>query len=210
MSRSLKILVGVVVVALCIGAPVAFAVHMQAQTRNFAVVQDGVLYRSGQITMFGLKNLLHEYRIRTVVTLRGPASEGEPAPDQAEEDYCLAEEINYVRLPPAHWESTLGPPPVEPNVETFRQVMSDPANYPVLIHCFAGIHRTGAYCAVYHMEHDHWSNDQAVHDLIAHGYYNLPEEKDILGYLRNYQPTWERKQGTPPRSAVIHWTQGRN
>ena len=51
-------------------APVAYAFHMQAQTRNFRIVKDGVLYRSGQITLFGLKNLLHDYGIRTVVTLR--------------------------------------------------------------------------------------------------------------------------------------------
>ena len=62
--------------------------------------------------------------------------------------------------------------------------MSDPANYPVLVHCFAGIHRTGAYCAIYRMEFDHWTNDRAIDELKAHGYYNLPEEKDILGYLR--------------------------
>ncbi len=194
MSRTVGTLVGVVAVLLCIGGPVAFAVHMQAQTRSFAVVKDGVLYRSGQLTLFGLKNLLHEYRIRTVVTLRGPAVEGETAPDQAEEDYCNAEEINYVRLPPAHWESAEGPPPVEENVERFRAVMSDPANYPVLIHCFAGIHRTGAYCAIYHMEFDHWSNERAIDDLIAHGYTNLPEEEDIWGYLQDYRPTWKNKQ----------------
>ena len=194
MSRTVGTLVGVVAVLLCIGGPVAFAVHMQAQTRNFCVVKDGVLYRSGQLTIFGLKNLLHEYRIRTVITLRGPAVEGEAAPDLAEEKYCDAEEINYVRLPPAHWESAEGPPPVEENVERFRTVMSDPANYPVLIHCFAGIHRTGAYCAIYHMEQDHWSNDRAIDDLMAHGYYNLAGDEDICGYLHNYRPTWKGKQ----------------
>ena len=72
--------------------------------------------------------------------------------------------------------------------------MSDPANYPVLIHCFAGIHRTGAYCAIYHIEQDHWSNDRAIDDLMAHGYYNLAGEEDICGYLHNYRPTWKGKQ----------------
>ena len=201
MSRTFGTLAGVVAVGLCIGGPVAFAVHMQAQTRSFAVVKEGVLYRSGQVTLFGLKNLLHEYRIRTVVTLRGATVEGEPDPDQAEADFCNAEEINYVRLPPAHWESAEGPPPVEPNVARFRAVMSDPANYPVLIHCFAGIHRTGAYCAIYRMEFDRWTNDQAIDELMAHGYYNLPKEEDIRGYLRNYQPTWKGKQDATARRA---------
>ena len=111
MPRFPKVLVGVVAVLLCIGAPVAFALHMQSETRNFRVVKDGVLYRSGQTTLFGLKNLLHEYRIRTVVSLRDSRTPGEPPSDQAEEDYCKAEEINYVRLAPACFASDDGAPP---------------------------------------------------------------------------------------------------
>jgi len=195
MRRTLATLTGAVAVLLGIGAPVAFALHMQAQARNFQIVKDGVLYRSGQTTLFGLKNLIHEYGIRTVVTLRDAPAAGEAPPDLAEEQYCLSEEINYVRIPPRHWESADGPPPVEEGVEKFRDVMRDPANYPVLVHCFAGTHRTGAYCEIYHMEFDHWSNSQAIDDLIAHGYYNLQEEKDILGYLTNYKPTWKGERG---------------
>ena len=41
-------------------------------------------------------------------------------------------------------------------------VMADPGNYPVLVHCFAGIHRTGAYCAVYRMEFERWDNADAM------------------------------------------------
>ena len=191
MPRILGTLAGVAAVLLCIGAPVAFALHMQAETRNFHVVKDGVLYRSGQTTLFGLKNIIHEYRIRTVVTLRDAMTPGEAPPDLAEENYCRAEEINYIRIPPRHWESPDGPPPVEEGVDKFREVMRDPANYPVLVHCFAGIHRTGAYCEIYHMEFDHWTNAQAIDDLMAHGYYNLEGEEDILGYLTNYKPTWQ-------------------
>jgi tyrosine-protein phosphatase SIW14 len=191
MSRSIGTLVGVGVVLLCIGAPIGFAFHLQAETHNFHVVKEGVLYRSGQITLFGLKHIIHDYHIRTVVTLRDAKVSGETPPNKNEEDYCIREEINYVRLSPRHWESTEGPPPVDENVEKFRQVMSDPANYPVLVHCTAGIHRTGAYCAIYRMEHDHWSNAQAIAEVKAFGYTNIEEEEDILGYLERYQPTWK-------------------
>ncbi len=100
MRRILPTLFCVAAVMLCIGAPVAWGLHQQAQTPNFHVVKEGVLYRSGQTTLFGLKNLLHDYRIRTVVTLRDARVPGNPAPDSAEEAYCIAEEINYVRIPP--------------------------------------------------------------------------------------------------------------
>ena len=195
MRRFLPSVLCVAVVLLCIAAPVAWALHMQAQTRNFHIVKEGVLYRSGQTTLFGLKNLLHDYGIRTVVTLRDPLVAGDPTPDRAEEAYCVAEEINYVRILPRPWEAVEGPPPVDPGVRKFREVMSDPANYPVLVHCLAGIHRTGAYCAIYRMEFEHWTNERAIDEVKAFGYTNLANEGDILGYLERYQPTWQNKEG---------------
>jgi protein tyrosine/serine phosphatase len=68
--------------------------------------------------------------------------------------------------------------------------MADPDNYPVLVHCFAGIHRTGAFCAIYRMEHDHLSNAEALRELKEGGYINLYDEWDVLGYLEEYKPTW--------------------
>jgi protein tyrosine/serine phosphatase len=64
--------------------------------------------------------------------------------------------------------------------------MSDPANHPVLVHCFAGIHRTGAFCALYRMEFDGWSNEQAVQEMKELGYADY--HRDVFAYLRRYQP----------------------
>jgi protein tyrosine/serine phosphatase len=66
--------------------------------------------------------------------------------------------------------------------------MADPKNYPVLVHCFAGIHRTGAYTAIYRMEFEGWSNAKAIAEVKACGYTNLDDEWDILNYLERYRP----------------------
>jgi protein tyrosine phosphatase (PTP) superfamily phosphohydrolase (DUF442 family) len=200
MVRALKTLLGVVVVLAGIAAPIAFAFHFQAQTRNFHVVREGVLYRSGQTTLFGLKSLLHDYGIRTVVTLRDSYVPERTPPDAKEEAYCLKEGIRYVRIPPRHWEAPDGSAPADQGVKTFREVMDDRDNYPVLVHCFAGIHRTGAYCAVYRMEYQHWSNADAIAEMEAAGYENLPEEWAILHYLDRYRPGW--KTADPTSDAV--------
>ena len=194
MWRFLRTLLAVALVVLCIGGPVVLAFQMQGQTRNFHVVEEGVLYRSGQTTLLGLKNLLHEYRIRTVVSLRDADTGGDLARNRKEEEYCNVQEIHYVRIPPRHWEASDGEgvAPVEDGVRRFREVMSDPHNYPVLVHCLAGIHRTGAYCAVYRMEFDHWTNDRAIEEVKAFGYTNLDGEEDILGYLEHYKPSWRK------------------
>lgn len=193
MRRGLANLLGILVVILLVAGPVAFAARQQAQVRNFRVMQEDILYRSGQMTLDGLKRIAHEYRIRTVISLRDKSHGGPNSADEAEEKFCDQQEINYYRLPPQHWaaESPGDPSPVEGNVRDFRAVMADPKNYPVLIHCFAGIHRTGAYCAIYRMEHDHWTNNQAIEELEASGYTDM--ERDVLGYLENYRPTWKEQ-----------------
>jgi tyrosine-protein phosphatase SIW14 len=75
--------------------------------------------------------------------------------------------------------------------------MSDPSKYPVLVHCFAGTHRTGAYCAIYRMEQEHWTNAQALAEMKTYGYITLDEEWDILGYLEVYRPTWKEPAAQP-------------
>jgi protein tyrosine/serine phosphatase len=202
MLRLPRKLIGIVVVGLLIAGPVAFALHDTAQVRNFHVFREGVLYRSGQLTLEGLKRVLNDYDIRTVISLRDAHVAGEPPPDQDEERFCRAAGLNYHRLPPRHWWAAAGPAPVEENVRKFRQIMADRNNYPVLIHCCAGIHRTGAYCAIYRMECEHWSNAQALDELHRFGYEHLYDEWDILTYLEDYRPSWkeppEPVATTPP------------
>jgi tyrosine-protein phosphatase SIW14 len=191
MMRVLSVLLGIAFVVLLIVGPVAYAVHdRQHNLRNFRVVHEGVLYRVSQPSESGLKRLVHDYGIRTVISLRDAKGPGLPVPDQWEEKYCDAEEINFVRLSPQHWESgdEHAPPPVDENVRQFLAVMNDPRNHPVLIHCFGGVHRTGAYCAIYRMEFEGWSNSRAMNEMKACGYTTLDDEWDICNYLEQYRP----------------------
>lgn len=205
MPRSLQNLLGILVVILLITAPVAYAWQVQNDMRAFKVVRAGVLYRSGQMTRAGLERVVHEHGIRTVISLRDAAVPGQPPPDRDEERYCRQYEINFYRLPPRSWWARVGPPPVEPNVRKFREILADPQNHPILVHCFAGIHRTGAYCAIYRMEHEGWSNEQAIGEVKECGYSNLDEEWDILGYLEQYTPTWKRapEEETAPQTHKV-------
>jgi protein tyrosine/serine phosphatase len=193
MVRSLQTLVGLAAIALLIAGPVYFSTRQLRQTRNFRAVREGVLYRGAQFTPEGLKRVIHDYGIRTVVTLRDSHDPGLTPPDEAEENYCVNQEINYLRLPPLAWENRIdpkGPAPVEPNVQKFLKIMRDPKNYPVLVHCFAGVHRTGAFTAIYRMEFEHWTHAEALSEMRACGYTTLDDEWDILGFLERYRPSW--------------------
>ncbi len=175
------------VALLLIVGPAYWAIQQEAQMRNLKVVKEGVLYRSGQLSLPALKRLIHDFGIRTVVCLRERTR-----PNSAEEEkYCLKEELNYLLIEPLHWEVDAdNHAEVDEGINKFLDVMRDPTNHPVLIHCFAGIHRTGGYCAAYRMEFDHWDNADALAEMKACGYARLDEEPDILGYLQRYRPSW--------------------
>ena len=65
--------------------------------------------------------------------------------------------------------------------------MKDEKNLPVLLHCFAGTHRTGAYVAVYRMDFEGWSSEKALTELRGLGYITLDEDRDVFEFLSSYE-----------------------
>ncbi len=187
--KGLRIVTGTFIAVLVIGGPMAYSSMRLKQIRNFRVVDEGILYRSGQMSVKALARTIDEYRIKTVISLRGREIEDQkPFPDEAEEKYCRNLGINYIRIRPKRWTPREdGSIPAVENLELFRKIMKQPKNYPVLVHCFAGIHRTGAMCATYRIDFQNWSNENAIHELKRLGYVNLDSEGDILGYFEHYQ-----------------------
>jgi protein tyrosine/serine phosphatase len=191
MPRPLRYGFGLLITFVVVGGPILYSNYRQSEVRAFRVVRDGVLYRSGQLSLDGFKRVVREYDIKCVVSLRDAIHPGDTPPDWEEEKYCKAEEITYVRITPERWWASDDSVPAEKGIRRFRAVMDDPANYPVLIHCFAGVHRTGAYCAVYRMEYEHWSNAEAIAEMRSCGYRNIDDEYDLLSYLEGYRPRWK-------------------
>jgi protein tyrosine/serine phosphatase len=204
MARWLQVLLGGTLAALIIGVPVGYGFYREKHLRNVRVVKPGVLYRSGQLSLHGLKRVIHDFGIKTVISLREGQTPADPPPDLAEERYCRDQELNYYRIPTRRWWAADGSVPAEPGVRQFLAILDDPANYPILVHCFAGCHRTGAHCAIFRMEHERWTNAAALAEMKALGYVNLDDEWDILGYLESYQPRWRAigalEEAEPPRA----------
>jgi tyrosine-protein phosphatase SIW14 len=181
--RPVQIAFGLAIAALVTVTPFLYQSYHARLYRNFRVVKDGVLYRSAQLPRAGLARLVNDYRIKTVVCLRA----GDKANDQAEEAYCIANGIRFVRVPPRSWSLDDGTAPVEEGLATFRDVMKDAKNFPVLLHCFAGTHRTGAYVAVYRMDFEGWSNEKALTELRGLGYVTLDEDRNVFEFLTRYR-----------------------
>ncbi|MDZ7380072.1 MAG: tyrosine-protein phosphatase [candidate division KSB1 bacterium] len=192
MGRAIPYLVGIVLTAVGIAAPYAFHVHRQREYRNFRVVKPGYLYRSGQLTPTGLTRILEEYGIRTVINLREQdGDQGEARSNRWEEELCSKQNVAFVRIPARQWWGKDGPAPARKSVAKFLQVLNDPQKYPppILLHCFAGEHRTGAYCAIYRMEFEGWTPAEAIAEMKRCGYVNLDREWDVRTFLELYRPT---------------------
>jgi protein tyrosine/serine phosphatase len=88
-----------------------------------------------------------------------------------------------------------------PVVDEFLALLDDEKNYPVLIHCKAGLHRTGRLTAIYRMEYEGWSHGEALRELRANGYgYLMASEGDeyIIQFVQNYTPRALRKPPVAP------------
>src|SRR5436190_824020 len=99
MPRLTQLLFAGFIVGLLVGGPVWYKLRHDRLYRNFHVVEDGVLYRSGQLDRAGLKQVVTEHGIKSIICLR----EGDALEDQAEETWAKTAALHFVRIPPRQW-----------------------------------------------------------------------------------------------------------
>ena len=195
MKHWFRVLLGLLVVALLAGGPPSSTSATAKLNTAISVVVGGKLYRSGQMSLDGLRHTIDEYGIKTVISLRYANNEGAPPPDWKEEEYC--KRTAFPLLPRAATRLGTNPDgeiPADKPVGDFLDIMDDPNAYPALIHCFAGKHRTGRFRTIYRMEYQHWSNEDAIKELKALGYTNFDNEEDVQGYLGGmYVLCWQAR-----------------
>lgn len=120
---------------------------------NLHKVKDD-LYRSGQPTAAGMKNL-HAMGIKTVLNLRAFHSDRDEIGDTG----LLYEHISMVTWFPTEEEAVRS-----------LKVMTDPAKKPVLIHCLHGSDRTGTMIAIYRIAVQGWTKEEAVREMTRGGF----------------------------------------
>ena len=102
-----------------------------------------------------------------------------------------AEGIRYVWL-----HSTQVPEPE--NVEAFLELMDDPANHPVLVHCEHGVGRTGVMSALFRMEYEGWSAAAAIEEARRYAHFgSFGEGQDKRVFLEGYVPRARRPASAP-------------
>lgn len=168
--------------------------------KRLRVVTEGKFYRSGCLTASGFREAIERHGIKTVINLM-EENQDPNLPEHyfggqriRESELCKSLGVDYrlILLDLKHPVSFLTERPE--CINNYLETM-DKIEYPALIHCKAGLHRTGALVAIYRMEYEGWSVAEAMIELKSHGYgdkmatsYNPYIEQ----YVLKYQPGLRR------------------
>lgn len=140
--------------------------------RHFAVVEPGVLMRSGQPHVRDLDWIHATHGLRTIMAVRG----GTRHPLRGrwfrkQTAWCAAHDVElvHIRMSDEHT------PPAEA-FDRLLKLIGDPARCPVLVHCEQGFHRTGIMVAAFRMAVSGWSWDETVAEM-SHFKFEISNQK---------------------------------
>jgi protein tyrosine/serine phosphatase len=153
-----KIGIVVLLVAAVFGAKYVYDMHIN---HNFETITEGKVYKSGVIPPDEIADYVKKYKIKSIVDLRFPGTGDDvnnpevPAELTAEKEaVAKIEGVNY-------FNNGSDQVPKQKNLDTFFKIMDNKDNYPVLIHCYHGVGRAEMYSALYRIEYENWTNEEA-------------------------------------------------
>ncbi len=145
--------------------------------KNFGVVVPGKIYRSGELTVAAMADIVHDHKIKTVIDM-GAYEEGTHDDRlQALTAESLGVDRHVLRL----YGDGTGDPTMY--LESLR-IMTDPTKLPVLVHCGAGSERTGCLVVLYRHLVQGVSIDDAFEEAKRFGH--NPSRNPILRRLIDY------------------------
>jgi tyrosine-protein phosphatase SIW14 len=137
-----------------------FLMHLirpaQAQIERFSYLGHGI-YRGGQPHTLDDYAMLKSYHIKTVLNFRMTQSGIED-----EKKILDALDIQLIQEP---FNGFTGVP--EPFIQKNLDLIHDPKNHPIFVHCYSGKDRTGLMIGLYRTTHQKWNCQQAYEEMRA-------------------------------------------
>jgi protein tyrosine phosphatase (PTP) superfamily phosphohydrolase (DUF442 family) len=173
-------------VVVCLAATVAAGIYLWTNVfqyylfpKRFGVVEQGLIYRSGQLSAPLVKKVLAKYNIKTIVILTGEK------PDQADQqaEKQAADEINIKILRfPLNGNGT-------GDVNEYTRAIVAIANaqkykQPILVHCASGAQRTGGVIAMYRLLVQKQDPDWVEDELEYYGC-AIDDKPTLYAFLNN-------------------------
>lgn len=208
MSSAWRIIVAVLIAAMIVAVPVIRYRMVYETEKRFREVSPGRFYRSGQMPAEAFRDKIQEHQIKVVINFQDenpdpllPESYGNE-PSILESQVCTENGAKYIFLSwagdrgllPRNKATSQNRPKV---IDEFLKICDEHRGEPILIHCMAGLHRTGVLTAIYRMEYEGWSKADAVRELRANGFGDrkcTTANDYVLEYVFQYEP---RSSATP-------------
>src|SRR5262245_23026475 len=86
--------------------------------------------------------------------------------------------------------------PTDAQIAQFFEIVTNPANQPVYVHCAGGRHRTGTMTALYRMTFDRWNASQAYSEMKQFHFEGFPDHPVLRNYVYAYTPA-------PPKQPAV-------
>ncbi len=148
---------------------------------HFRTVEKGQFYRSSQLGEKDLADAIERYGIKTVINLR--AEHERAHGDWWTMEHRVAKE-NGARVLDVPLLS--GTPPNKEEVEKLLRAMDDPANMPVLVHCYHGSIRSAAIEGLFRIEYMGEDGETAYDRMTTWGR-DLEEDYPLIAdFVKNY------------------------
>ena len=182
-------------------APVAYYRDLYAYSKRLKEVEPGRLYRCGQMTADGFTEAVEQLHIKLVINVQDDF----PDPDiydsflsnrtVKESELCRRLGVRYQFIAPDLVHPSEAAEKHPQSIDHFLALLDDKSNYPILLHCKAGLHRTGVLAAVYRMEYQGWTPGEAFREMKGHGYGPwacTAANLYVSQYVLNYSPRASR------------------
>ena len=128
---------------------------------NFETITDGKVYKSGVIPPDEIADYVKDNGIKSIIDLRFPGTDdlvnNPENPEELKAEIAAIQKIKGLK----YFNDGSDQVPTQANLDKFFKIMDDKSNYPVLIHCYHGVGRAEMYSAIYRIEYENWSNEEA-------------------------------------------------
>jgi protein tyrosine phosphatase (PTP) superfamily phosphohydrolase (DUF442 family) len=161
-----------------------FAYQQHHRYKHLAVHERGMVYRSAWVEPDVMSELIEKHQIRAVVNLCNPGEMGE----QRWIDQRSAVTNAGARLIELPMPLTINAD--DPKIDEHLQVLADPNNYPMLIHCQHGVTRTAKLLTIYDIVYRKMSAEEslAAQPLFGRDEHNV----NVRAFCRNFDEQHEK------------------
>jgi hypothetical protein len=150
-----RILLSGALIALAVAGALGLRHHKRY--KHFAVHDVGMVYRSAWLEPDVVREIVERYQIRAVLNLCEPGELGEQrCIDERAAVFGSGAKLIEMPMPAAKID------PADPAIEKFAELLGDPENYPLLVHCQHGVTRTAKVLVMYDILYRRMTAEQSL------------------------------------------------